>query len=122
MQNFINTFPEFTGGKEDKDSFIQKTLKVCNIFKLKSLKVTKPDVPSKKTACNQLSKDILKMKKELQDVPVSKASAIISNEWKIVKSSDKKMKKYRDLYEEEKQQHEEACRDTKNIIWMTWRI
>ena len=44
----------------------------------------------------------------MQGVPVSKASVIISKEWKKVKASDKKIKKYRDLYEEEKQRHEEA--------------
>ena len=53
-------------------------------------------------------KDIRKTKKELQGVPVSKASAIISKEWNKVKASEKKMKKYKDLYEEEKQRHEEA--------------
>ena len=46
--------------------------------------------------------------KSCQGVPISKASAIISKEWKKVKASEKKMKKYKDLYEEEKQQHEEA--------------
>ena len=55
-----------------------------------------------------ICKDIRKIKKQLQGVPVSKASAIISKEWKKVKASNKKMKKYRDLYEEEKIQHEEA--------------
>ena len=44
----------------------------------------------------------------MQGVPVSKASAIISKEWKKVKTSEKKMKKYKDLYKEEKQPHEEA--------------
>ena len=44
----------------------------------------------------------------MQGVPVYKASAIISKEWKKNKASDKKMKKYRDLYEEEKRRHEEA--------------
>ena len=44
----------------------------------------------------------------MQGVPVSKASVIISKEWRKVKTSDKKIKKYRDLYEEEKQRHEEA--------------
>ena len=53
-------------------------------------------------------KDIRKIKKGLQGVPVYKASAIISKEWKKVKASDKKMKRYRDLYEEEKRRHEEA--------------
>ena len=46
----------------------------------------------------------------MQGVPVSKASAIIWKEWKKVKASEKKMKKYMDLYEEEKQQYEEALR------------
>ena len=48
------------------------------------------------------------MKKELQGVPVSKASATIWKEWKMVKVSDKKMKKYKELYEKENRQHEEA--------------
>ena len=108
MQKFLNTLPGFTGLKEDKDNFIQKALKVCKVFKVKPLKTTKPDVPSKKTAYNLFCKDIRKTKKELQGVPVSKASAIISKEWKKVKASEKKMKKYKDLYEEEKQRHEEA--------------
>ena len=78
LQNFLNTLWEFTGGKEDKDNFIQKALKVCKVFKLKPLKAPKVDVPSKKTAYNLFCKDIRKTKKELQGVPVSKASAIIS--------------------------------------------
>ena len=89
MQKFHNTFWEFTGGNKDKDNFIQKALKVCKVFKMKPLKIPKPDVPSKKTAYNLFCKDIRKTKKELQDVPVSKASAIISKEWKKVKTSDK---------------------------------
>ena len=44
----------------------------------------------------------------MQGVPVSKASAILSKEWKKVKASEKKMKKYKDLYEEEIQRHEET--------------
>ena len=108
MQKFLNTLWEFTGEKEDKDNFIQKALKVCKVFKVKPLKTPKPDVPSKKTAYNLFCKDIRKTKKELQGVPVSKASAIISKEWKKVKASDKKMKKYNELYEEEKQRHEEV--------------
>ena len=53
-------------------------------------------------------KDIRKIKKELRGVPVSKTRAIISKEWEKVKASNKKMKKYRDLYEEEKRTYEEA--------------
>ena len=94
--------------KEDKDNFIQKAIKVCKIFKVKPLKTPRSDVPSRKTACNLFCKDIRKIKKELQGVPVSKASAIISREWKKVKASEKKMKKYKNLYEEEKQRHEQA--------------
>ena len=108
MQKFLNTLWEFTGGKEDKDNFIQKIFKVCKVFKVKPLTTPRPDVPSKKTAYNLFCKDIRKIKKELQGVPVSKASAIISKEWKKVKASEKKMKKYKDLYEEGKQRHEEA--------------
>ena len=115
IKKFLNTLWEFIGGKEDKDNFIQKALKVCKVFKVKPLKAPRPDVPSKKTACNLFCKDIRKIKKELQGVPVSKAIAIISKEWKKVKASDKKIKKYRDLYEEEKRRHEEALQ--KKIIW-----
>ena len=75
---------------------------MCKVFKVKPLKITKPDVPSKKTAYNLFCKDIRKTKKELQGVPVSKASATILKEWKKVKASKKKMKKYKNLYEEEK--------------------
>ena len=69
---------------------------------MKPLKITKPDAPSKKTAYNLFCKDIRKTKKELQGVPVSKASATILKEWKKVKASKKKMKKYKNLYKEEK--------------------
>ena len=108
IQKFLNTLWEFTRLKEDKDDFIQKALKVCNFFKVRPLKTPKSDVSSKKTAYNLFCKDIRKTKKELQGVPVFKASAIISKEWKKVKASKKKMKKYKELYEEEKQRHEEA--------------
>ena len=108
MKKFLDTLWEFTGGKKDKDSFIQKALKVCKGFKVKPLKTPKLDVPSKKTAYNLFCKDIRKIKKGLQDVPVSKTSAIISKEWKKVKASEKKKKKYKELYEEEKQRHEET--------------
>ena len=53
----------------------------------------KLDVPAKKTAYNLFCKDMQETKEELKGVPVSKASAIISKEWKKVKASDKKMKK-----------------------------
>ena len=108
MQKLLNVLWEFTGGKEDKDNFIQKTLNVCKVFKVKPLKTPRLDVPSKKTAYNLFCKDTRKIKKELQCVPVSMASAIILKERKKVKASNKKMKKYEDLYEEEKRRHEEA--------------
>ena len=100
MQKFLW---EFTGLKENKDNFIQKALKVCNVFKVKPLKTPKPDIPSKKTAYNLFRKDTRKTKKELQGVSVSKASVIISEEWKKVKASEKKIKNYIELYEEKKQ-------------------
>ena len=65
MQNFPNMLREFTKGKEDKDSFIQKTLKVCKVFKVKPLKAPGPDVPSRKTAYNLFCKDIRKIKKRV---------------------------------------------------------
>ena len=80
MRKFFNNLWEFTGEKENKDNFIQKALKVCKVFKAKPLKAPRPDVPSKKTAYNLFCKNIRKTKKELQGVPVSKASAIISKE------------------------------------------
>ena len=33
MQNFLNALWEFTGGKEIKENFIQKALKVCKVCK-----------------------------------------------------------------------------------------
>ena len=80
MQKFLNTLWEFTGGKDDKDNFIQKALKVCKVFKVKPLKTPKLDVPSKKTAYNLFCKDVRKTEKELEGVLVSKAIAIISKE------------------------------------------
>ena len=56
MQSFLNTLWEFTEGKEDKDNFIQKALKVCKV--LKPLKTQRTDVPSRKIAY------IRKIKKE----------------------------------------------------------
>ena len=32
MKKFLNTLWQFTRGKEDKDNFIQKALKVCKVF------------------------------------------------------------------------------------------
>ena len=98
MQKFLNSLWEFTRGEEDrlaaqhdtagatklqhKDNFNQKALKVCKVFKVKPLKTPKLDVPSKTTAYNLFCKDIRKIKKGLQDVPVSKTNAIIPKEWK----------------------------------------
>ena len=44
----------------------------------------------------------------MHGVPVCEASAITAEEWKKVKASEKKMKKYKDLYEQEKQRHEDT--------------
>ena len=121
-QNFFNTLWEFIGGKEDKDNFIQKTLKVCKVFQVKPLKTPRPDVPSQKTEYNLFCKDIQKIKKELQDVPVFKASAIISEECKKVKTSDKKMKSTETFMKKRGDDMKRACRDIKKIIWMKWRL
>ena len=107
MQKFHNTLWEFTGGKENKDNFIQIAFKVCNVYKVKS---PKSDVPSKKTTYNLFWKNIWKIERELQGVPLSKASAIISKEWTKVKAGNKKMKKYRDLYKDKKRRHEEVLK------------
>ena len=123
IQKFLNTLCEFTGGKEDKNNFIQKVLNVYKVFKVKPLKTPRTDVPSKKTAYNLSCREIRKTKKELQGVPVSKASAIISKEWKKVKTSEKKMEKSKDLYEEEKQRPEEALqRHQENHTDKMWII
>ena len=47
-------------------------------------------------------------KEEAKGITISKASAIISKKWKKVKVRNKKIKKYRNLYEVEEQQYEEA--------------
>ena len=56
-QNFLNTLWEFTRGKEDRDNFIQKALRVCKVFKVKPLRTPKPYVPSRKTAHNLFCKE-----------------------------------------------------------------
>ena len=100
----LNTLWKLTRGVvEDKDSFIQKALKVCKTFKVNSLKTPKLDVSAKKIAYNIFYKDMRETNKELKGFTVSKASAIISKEWKKVKASGNKRRKYRDLYEVEKQ-------------------
>ena len=96
-------------------------MQVCKVFKVKPLNTATPDVPSKKTAYNLFCKDIRKTNKELQGVPVSKASAIMSKEWKNVKASEKKMKNYEELYEEEKQRDDEALQRYQEDIQMKWR-
>ena len=80
---------------------------MCKTFKVKSLKTPKLDVPRKITAYKLLYKD-KQEKKELKDATVSQASAVISREWEKVKASDKKMKKYSELYQADKQQCEEG--------------
>ena len=48
MQNFLIPFGNLP--EEKTTNFIQKALKVCKVFKVKSLKTPRPDVPLKKTA------------------------------------------------------------------------
>ena len=121
----LNTFWELTRGVErDKDSFIQKALKVCKTFKVNCLKTPKLDVPAKKTAYNPFYKDIQETKVELKGIAFSKASATISKEWKKTKASDKKMKKYRGTETFMKWRNSlvrKLYRHTKKIIWTKWR-
>ena len=78
---FLNTLWEFTRGvEEDKHSFLEKSLKVCKTFTVKSLKTPKLDSPAKKTAYNLFYKDMRETKEELRGVTVSQASATISKE------------------------------------------
>ena len=72
MQKFLNTFWEFTRGKEDKVNFNHKALKVCKVFKVKPLKTSKPDVPSRRMVYNLFFKDIRKIQKDLASVIISK--------------------------------------------------
>ena len=54
------------------------------------------------------AKTFERLKKSCRVFQVFKASAVISKERKKVKASEKKVKKYKDLYEEKKRQHKEA--------------
>ena len=96
----------YQGAEEDKDDFIQKALKVFKTCKVKCLKTPRLDAPAKKTAYNLFWKNMRETNEKLKGATISKVSAIISKEWKKVKASDMKMKKYRDLYEVEKQRYE----------------
>ena len=69
---------------------------------------------------------------ELKGFTISRESAIISKEWKKDRTCGKKMKKYGDLCEVEKQQYEEALqtprrsygedrRNYRNIVSRRWR-
>ena len=69
MQKFLNTLWEFTGGKEGKDNFIQNALNVCKVFKVKSLKTPKPDVPSKNTHRICFAKTFEQLKKSCRVFP-----------------------------------------------------
>ena len=82
----LNTLWEFTCRvEEDKDGFIQKAITVFKNSKVKCLKTPRHDVPAKKTTYNLFCKDIRETNEELKGATVSKASAIISKEWKKLK-------------------------------------
>ena len=105
-QNFLN-----------KDKFIQKPLKMCKVFKVKPLNAPKLDVPSRNTAYNLFCKHMQKVKKKSQGGRVSKASAIISEEWKRVKASDKKMKSTGSFMKKRNNDMRRSCRDIKKMKW-----
>ena len=87
----LNTLYEFTRGVEDdKDSFIQKALKKFKTIEVRSLNTPRLDVPAKKTAYKLFCKDVRKINEDLKDVPVSKASAIISKEGKKLRREIRK--------------------------------
>ena len=104
-----------SGRKKDQDSFIQKALKVCKVFKVKPLKTPKPDVPSKKTAYNLFFKvagcsrfqgkhnHIEGMEKRLRPA---------RRRWKSTETFTKKRN-------DDMKRH---WRDIKKIIWMKWRL
>ena len=80
---FLNTLWEFTRTvEEDRGGFIQKAIKVCKTFKVKSLKTPRLDVPAKNRVYNLFYEDMRETKEELQSVTVSQASAIISRNGK----------------------------------------
>ena len=85
-KNFLNMLWEFTRGvAENRDSFIQKVLKMCKNIKVRSLKTPKLDVSPKKTEDIFFYKDMQEKKEKLKSVTVSQASAIKSRGWKNLK-------------------------------------
>ena len=101
MHRIIALWEFSRSAKKDRESFIQKALKVCKTYKLNSLKRPKFDIPQRKTVYNLFYCD-MQEKKELKGATVCQANAIISRELKNVKGNNKEMKKYIDLYEVEK--------------------
>ena len=117
-KNFLNAILEFARGvEEDRDLFMQMTLKVCKTFKMKSLKTPRLDVPSKKHTLFYTK--IGKRKKELKGALVSQASVIMSRKWKKFKACDKKIKKFSaetQRYEEAQQRYQEDHMDEVELI------
>ena len=111
----LSTPWEFPRGvEEDQDRFIQKAVKVCINFELRSLSLTsKFGSLSLTSMFHQRRLSIFlqryaRANKELMSATLSQVSAKISSEWKNVKDTDKKMEKYSEIYEVEKQRYEEA--------------
>ena len=67
MQKLLNTLREFPAGKENKDNFIKKALKLCKVFKVKPLKTPKPDISSKKTAYDLFAEIFERPKKSCRE-------------------------------------------------------
>ena len=63
---------------------------MCKTFKVKSLKTHRLNVPAKKTAYNLFCKDMQETREDLKGVTVSKASAIISKEWKKLRPATRR--------------------------------
>lgn len=80
-ENFLNTLWEFTRGlEEDRDRFVQKALKTCQTFKVRSLRTSKLDVSPKKTAQNHFFESMPKKKEKVKSTIVSQESAIMKKE------------------------------------------
>ena len=83
-KKFLNTFKKLREEVgEDRDSFMQKALKVCKTFKVKSLKTPKLDKLPTKTACI-LFYIYMEGKKELNAAAVFERSANLSGESEIL--------------------------------------
>ena len=123
MQKFLNTLWEFTVGKEDKNNFIQKALKVCKVFKVKPSKTPRPDVPSKNTAYNLFFRNIEKIKKKSCRVFLSiRQVQSYRRNGKNLRLGRRRRKGTGTFTKKRNDDMERPCRDIKKVIWMKWKL